>query len=89
MSDEPQPQQPTEGWAPGDTEGAGDKPKRPRRTGWRRLVPTWRMVLGTFVISALLLVRLRGVRRPAGPSGATRSPGCWSARSSTPPRRGR
>ncbi|WP_261718505.1 transglycosylase domain-containing protein [Streptomyces sp. FZ201] len=48
MSDEPQPQaeQPTE------------KPKRPKRTGWRRLVPTWRMVLGTFVIGTLLLVGL-------------------------------
>ncbi|SBT91178.1 Membrane carboxypeptidase (penicillin-binding protein) [Streptomyces sp. DI166] len=48
MSDEPQPQaeQPTE------------KPKRPKRTGWRRLVPTWRMVLGTFVTGTLLLVGL-------------------------------
>jgi membrane peptidoglycan carboxypeptidase len=47
MSDEPQPrQQPTE------------KPKRPKRTGWRRIIPTWRMVLGTFVIGTLLLVGL-------------------------------
>ncbi|MFE5185242.1 transglycosylase domain-containing protein [Streptomyces sp. NPDC056628] len=46
MSEEPQPQQP-----------AG-KPKRPRRTGWRRIIPTWRMVLGTFVIGVLLLAGL-------------------------------
>ncbi|CAM5234289.1 hypothetical protein SHIRM173S_05317 [Streptomyces hirsutus] len=41
MSDEPQPQQP----APG---------KR-NRTGWRRIVPTWRMTLGAFLAGALLL----------------------------------
>ncbi|MFJ4751339.1 transglycosylase domain-containing protein [Streptomyces albogriseolus] len=27
-----------------------------RRTGWRRLVPTWRMVLGAFLVTALLVV---------------------------------
>ncbi|MET9235548.1 transglycosylase domain-containing protein [Streptomyces cellulosae] len=27
-----------------------------RRTGWRRLVPTWRMVAGAFLVTALLLV---------------------------------
>ncbi|WP_411761285.1 transglycosylase domain-containing protein [Streptomyces tunisiensis] len=27
-----------------------------RRTGWRRAVPTWRMVLGAFLVTALLLV---------------------------------
>lgn len=48
MSDESQPQ------APQPT----DKAKRPKRTGWRRLIPTWRMVLGTFVIGVLLLVGL-------------------------------
>ncbi|MFI8945010.1 transglycosylase domain-containing protein [Streptomyces sp. NPDC053750] len=32
------------------------KPKRPKRTGWRRLIPTWRMVLGTFVLGTLLIV---------------------------------
>ncbi|ANP57127.1 penicillin-binding protein [Streptomyces griseochromogenes] len=36
----------------------GKKPKRPKRTGWRRLIPTWRMVLGTFVIGVLLIVGL-------------------------------
>ncbi|WP_344599286.1 transglycosylase domain-containing protein [Streptomyces glaucus] len=58
MSDEPQPQQPNEGWAPGEPQAAQDeggaKPERPRRTGWRRLVPTWRVVLGACVIVVLL-----------------------------------
>ncbi|MEU3779894.1 transglycosylase domain-containing protein [Streptomyces sp900129855] len=73
MSDEPQPQQPTEGSpgrpqagdggsGPDGTEAGegkeGKKVKRPRRTGWRRLLPTWRMVLGTFVIGVLLIVGL-------------------------------
>ncbi|MFG3231963.1 transglycosylase domain-containing protein [Streptomyces antibioticus] len=58
MSDEPQPQQPTEGSAPGAPEAAGTKPKRVRRTGWRRLIPTWRMVLSTFVLGCLLLAGL-------------------------------
>ncbi|MFC5675544.1 transglycosylase domain-containing protein [Streptomyces incanus] len=44
MSDEPQPQpqQPSQG-------------KR-KRTGWRRIVPTWRMALSTFLLGALLLI---------------------------------
>ncbi|MFI1102471.1 transglycosylase domain-containing protein [Streptomyces melanogenes] len=36
-------------------EGKGKK-KRPKRTGWRRLVPTWRMVLGAVLVVALLLI---------------------------------
>ncbi|MFC5632872.1 transglycosylase domain-containing protein [Streptomyces bullii] len=62
MSDEPQPQpqQPNEGWAPGEPQAADD-PGGPRdgrrgRTGWRRLIPTWRMVLGTTIVVVLLLV---------------------------------
>jgi membrane peptidoglycan carboxypeptidase len=62
MSDEPQPQQPNPGRPPNGPEGAaepgGEKPKRPRRTGWRRLIPTWRIVLGTFVMGVLLLIGL-------------------------------
>ncbi|AVV42405.1 transglycosylase domain-containing protein [Streptomyces sp. ID05-04B] len=62
MSDEPQPQQPTEGTAPGEPEagdgGSSKKVKRPKRTGWRRLLPTWRMVLSTFVLGVLLLAGL-------------------------------
>ncbi|MFD3824377.1 transglycosylase domain-containing protein [Streptomyces sp. NPDC058625] len=48
MSDEPQPQQP----------GQGGGPREPRRerTGWRRIVPTWRMTLSTFLVAALLLI---------------------------------
>ncbi|MFJ4877885.1 transglycosylase domain-containing protein [Streptomyces sp. NPDC088745] len=68
MSDEPQ-QQP--GWAPRDPsvpdpdpdrgpgpdapEDAPGKKKRPRRTGWRRLLPTWRMLLAAFLLVAVLL----------------------------------
>ncbi|MFG3017091.1 transglycosylase domain-containing protein [Streptomyces sp. NPDC048254] len=32
--------------------------KRPKRTGLRRILPTWRMLLGTFVIGVLLLIGL-------------------------------
>ncbi|MFD4575125.1 transglycosylase domain-containing protein [Streptomyces sp. NPDC058417] len=64
MSDDPQ-QQPTASRdtggpgaaAPADGTG-GKKAKRPRRTGWRRLLPTWRMVLGGLVLGGLLLVGL-------------------------------
>ncbi|WP_217170572.1 transglycosylase domain-containing protein [Streptomyces sp. AC512_CC834] len=75
MSDEPQPQQPHQGWAPREPQAAGEdrtdrtgqadqagkpgkpkRPKRPKRTGWRRLIPTWRIVLSTVVIGLLLIV---------------------------------
>ncbi|WP_199832284.1 transglycosylase domain-containing protein [Streptomyces pactum] len=61
MSDEPQPQpqQPNPGRAQTEPQAAGEgkagKPKRPR-TGWRRLVPTWRIVLSTCLIGVLLLI---------------------------------
>ncbi|MET9292864.1 transglycosylase domain-containing protein [Streptomyces sp. NPDC003077] len=35
--------------------GAKGRASRPRRTGWRRLVPTWRMVLGAFLLLLLLI----------------------------------
>ncbi|POX47917.1 penicillin-binding protein [Streptomyces sp. Ru71] len=38
--------------------GGGKKGKRPKRTGWRRIVPTWRMLLGTFVIGVLIVAGL-------------------------------
>ncbi|MGW0879535.1 transglycosylase domain-containing protein [Streptomyces sp. NPDC002671] len=38
--------------------GKGKKPKRPKRTGWRRIIPTWRMVLSTFIVGMLLLIGL-------------------------------
>ncbi|MFI9238301.1 transglycosylase domain-containing protein [Streptomyces sp. NPDC053079] len=58
------------GWAPrttgapgaGGPAGAPRTPTahgrggRPRRTGWRRLVPTWRMVLGGFLLIVLIIV---------------------------------
>ncbi|MFF1696646.1 transglycosylase domain-containing protein [Streptomyces sp. NPDC058257] len=34
----------------------GKKKKRPKRKGWRRIFPTWRMVLGGFILLILLLV---------------------------------
>ncbi|MEV6172809.1 transglycosylase domain-containing protein [Streptomyces sp. NPDC051954] len=60
MNDEPQPNRPSPGWAPRGPE-ATQQPsgkKRPGRTGWRRLIPTWRMVLGTLVIGIMLLAGL-------------------------------
>ncbi|WP_405681655.1 transglycosylase domain-containing protein [Streptomyces sp. NBC_01238] len=32
------------------------RPRRPERTGWRRAVPTWRMVLGAVLLLVLLLI---------------------------------
>ncbi|MFJ5030894.1 transglycosylase domain-containing protein [Streptomyces sp. NPDC088560] len=45
---------------PGDGGGKGGKgkKKRPKRTGWRRIIPTWRMVLGTFLFGVLLIIGL-------------------------------
>ncbi|MEU4494805.1 transglycosylase domain-containing protein [Streptomyces sp. NPDC023998] len=65
MSDEPQQQ----GWTPRDATVAdpvGQEPApgtqggrpRPGRTGRRRFVPTWRTVLGTILLVALLLIGL-------------------------------
>nr|WP_037855458.1 transglycosylase domain-containing protein [Streptomyces sp. NRRL F-2799] len=42
----------------GTGDGGGKKPKRPRRTGWRRIFPTWRMVLGTLVVGVLVIIGL-------------------------------
>ncbi|MFF8715408.1 transglycosylase domain-containing protein [Streptomyces sp. NPDC015184] len=36
--------------------GRAKKPERPKRTGWRRAVPTWRMTLGAVLLLALLLI---------------------------------
>ncbi|MGW6547256.1 transglycosylase domain-containing protein [Streptomyces massasporeus] len=64
MSDEPQPQQPNPGWASSQPQAHADgdpgTPEtrtagKPKRTGWRRIIPTWRMTLGAFVIVVLLL----------------------------------
>ncbi|MEU0968619.1 transglycosylase domain-containing protein [Streptomyces sp. NPDC005917] len=66
MSDEPQPQQPNQSGrgptqppaATEETKGGEKKMKRPGRTGWRRIFPTWRTMLSTFVIGILLLTGL-------------------------------
>ncbi|MEU8350068.1 transglycosylase domain-containing protein [Streptomyces sp. NPDC048845] len=50
MSDEPR-QQEEPGWEPRED----DEPQRPRRTGLRRFVPTWRMVLGAALLFVLLV----------------------------------
>ncbi|MFD7768777.1 transglycosylase domain-containing protein [Streptomyces sp. NPDC059787] len=67
MSDEPQPQppgkqpgehsgkQPGKGWAPRKPQTAAAT-KRPERTGWRRLLPTWRMLLGGFLVAAAVVI---------------------------------
>ncbi|MFE1327423.1 transglycosylase domain-containing protein [Streptomyces sp. NPDC058735] len=64
MSDEPQPQQPQPRWAPStpqaDADGDPGTPEgttagTPKRTGWRRIIPTWRMTLGGFLVVLLLL----------------------------------
>ncbi|WP_200303815.1 transglycosylase domain-containing protein [Streptomyces adelaidensis] len=39
--------------APG---GKARKPKKRKRTGFRRLIPTWRFVLGTFMIGVMLVI---------------------------------
>ncbi|MER5832319.1 transglycosylase domain-containing protein [Streptomyces sp. NPDC002130] len=65
MSDEPQPQQPNPGWAASQPQAHADGDPgtpaataagKPKRTGWRRAIPTWRMTLGGFIIVVLLLV---------------------------------
>ncbi|GAA0330770.1 transglycosylase domain-containing protein [Streptomyces blastmyceticus] len=65
MSDEQSQQQPDggdersrpAGRPPNGATGPGrsGRPRRPRRTGWRRLLPTWRMVLGGFLLIVLLV----------------------------------
>ncbi|MFJ7587971.1 transglycosylase domain-containing protein [Streptomyces sp. NPDC097617] len=50
--DVPQPRTPDRALTPPG--GPGKKARR-RRTGWRRLVPTWRMVLGGILLLALLI----------------------------------
>ncbi|MGW1076820.1 transglycosylase domain-containing protein [Streptomyces sp. NPDC002537] len=56
MSDEQSQQRPA-GWSPKGpaAPGRSGRPGRPKRTGWRRLLPTWRMVLGGFLLIVLLV----------------------------------
>ncbi|MFE6890277.1 transglycosylase domain-containing protein [Streptomyces sp. NPDC057694] len=56
-SDEPPPQGPGQGPGPDQAPAEGKakgKAKRPKRKGWRRLIPTWRMVLGTLIAFVVL-----------------------------------
>ncbi|MEV0262152.1 transglycosylase domain-containing protein [Streptomyces sp. NPDC050617] len=57
MSDQqPEQQQPGDGAATTDGWPAKKAGKRrPKRKGWRRLVPTWRMLLGGFLLIVLLI----------------------------------
>ncbi|WP_107501047.1 transglycosylase domain-containing protein [Streptomyces thermovulgaris] len=56
MSDEPKPQPPHRDEAAPQPAAHADAgaDDRPRRTGWRRAVPTWRMMLGGFIVVTLL-----------------------------------
>ncbi|MCX3060119.1 transglycosylase domain-containing protein [Streptomyces beihaiensis] len=52
---EPTPEQPS---ASPQRQTGKNKKKRPRRTGWRRLIPTWRMVVGGLIGFVLLCIGL-------------------------------
>ncbi|MEV7446811.1 transglycosylase domain-containing protein [Streptomyces sp. NPDC091204] len=52
---QPQPRQPEAQPQPQPGPPAPGKKPRRKRTGWRRLVPTWRMVLGAVLLLALLI----------------------------------
>ncbi|WP_229880823.1 transglycosylase domain-containing protein [Streptomyces alanosinicus] len=54
----PAPEQGTAQRAEDGGKGKGKKPKRPKRTGWRRIIPTWRMVLGGFFVCVLAVIGL-------------------------------
>ncbi|MFD0026183.1 transglycosylase domain-containing protein [Streptomyces sp. NPDC058382] len=47
---------PASGPTTGESGTKQRKPKRPKRKGWRRAVPTWRMVLGAVLLIALVLI---------------------------------
>ncbi|MFD3999381.1 transglycosylase domain-containing protein [Streptomyces rubiginosohelvolus] len=69
----------TSGEQPGQKPGKPGKPgkkARPRRTGWRRAVPTWRMTLGTLLglvvlLGAGIFAAYRLVDIPAANASAT------------------
>ncbi|MFC5722813.1 transglycosylase domain-containing protein [Streptomyces gamaensis] len=55
MSDEQSQQQPAGRGTPASWTPPRKNGGRTRRTGWRRLLPTWRMVLGAFLLIVLLI----------------------------------
>ncbi|MFD4590747.1 transglycosylase domain-containing protein [Streptomyces rubiginosohelvolus] len=64
------------GEQPGQQPGKPGKKARPRRTGWRRAVPTWRMTLGTLLglvvlLGAGIFAAYRLVDIPAANASAT------------------
>ncbi|MFD8705212.1 transglycosylase domain-containing protein [Kitasatospora sp. NPDC059648] len=64
------------------TAPGGKKPRRPRRTGWRRLIPTWRMTLLGFAAALLLGVGLFAlgvalVKVPDAHAAATAQSNTW------------
>ncbi|MFJ4922152.1 transglycosylase domain-containing protein [Streptomyces sp. NPDC088725] len=56
MSDEPQQQGEPEDAPQQQGKPEDEQRKRPKRTGWRRLFPTWRIMLGGFVLLAVIVV---------------------------------
>src|SRR5882757_9162436 len=46
------------GPVPQPAPGGKQKKQKRKRTGWRRIIPTWRMLLGTFLTVLLLLIGL-------------------------------
>ncbi|QNP63497.1 transglycosylase domain-containing protein [Streptomyces genisteinicus] len=95
MSDEPQQQSwtPRDATVPGPAEpapaGKTSGRTRPRRTGWRRVIPTWRIVLGTTLAVAVLLIGgfLAGyllVDIPAANASATAQTNVYLYRDGTP-----
>ncbi|MFF2081153.1 transglycosylase domain-containing protein [Kitasatospora sp. NPDC058162] len=64
------------------TTPGGKKPRRPKRTGWRRLIPTWRMTLLGFAAALLLGVGLFAlgvalVKVPDAHAAATAQSNTW------------
>ncbi|GAA2799785.1 transglycosylase domain-containing protein [Kitasatospora sp. CM 4170] len=69
------------GGSPADGTG-GTGPRRPKRTGWRRMVPTWRMTLGGLVTALLLGIGLFAlgialVKVPDAHAAATAQSNTW------------
>ncbi|WP_051830708.1 MULTISPECIES: transglycosylase domain-containing protein [Streptomyces] len=72
----------TAGTAGGSGGSGGGKPRRPKRTGWRRLIPTWRMTLLGFASALLLGIGLFAlgvtlVKVPDAHAAATAQSNTW------------
>ncbi|MFD0279140.1 transglycosylase domain-containing protein [Kitasatospora sp. NPDC127111] len=76
------PAHPVDGGAGGGGASGGKKARRPKRTGWRRLIPTWRMTLLGLVTAVLLGVGLFAlgialVKVPDAHAAATAQSNTW------------